>query len=460
MPVLTDAAVRKYVARPKRREIPDSRAQGLYLVVQPSGQKSWALRFRRPSGKPAKFTLGQVDFAAEPTDEPVIGAPLTLAMARQLAATIERDRKKGLDVIAERKAETERRTARVEERHTFGAAVVEFCTSYRTGRHTPLRRQRDTARVLGLAVVEGGGLEVLPGGLAERWCDKPVAEIDGHDIHTLIDEARKIGVPGVTPHNKGVSEPRGRALYAALSTFFRWLVRERRIAANPCAGVWRPGPPPPRDRVLGDSEIRWFWKACEKLGPPAEGILKLLLVTGARRDEVLRMTHGELSEDGLTWSLAKERTKNWRPHSVPLSPLACSIIAATPKVEGERGFVFTVSGKRPYSAFGKFKRRLDELMLEFAREQAGAKAVIPAWTLHDLRRSCATGMAELGIAPHVIEAVLNHISGARAGVAGIYNRSELLPERRAGLERWASHIEGLVSGKPANVVPLPKGRRK
>ena len=189
-------------------------------------------------------------------------------------------------------------------------------------------------------------------------------------------------------------------------------------------------------------------------------MLKLLLITGARRNEVLRMTRSELSEDGATWHLAGERTKNWKPHSFPLSPLAREIIASTPKVEGERGFVFTVTGKVPSSAFGKYKSTLDALMLEFAREEGGAHAVIKPWVLHDLRRTTVTGLAELGVRPDVIELAVNHVSGLRGGIAGIYNKAELIDERRAALERWATHVEGLVAGKDANVENLDAARKK
>ena len=149
MPVLTDAAVRKYVAQKQRREIADARARGLHLVIQPTGRKSWALRFRRPDGKPAKLTLGPLDLGNEPADEAVIGGPLTLAMARELAAKIDRQRKQGLDVVAEHKAQQERSRAPAEAAG-FGAAVADFAANYRTSRHTPLRRLRDTARVWAL----------------------------------------------------------------------------------------------------------------------------------------------------------------------------------------------------------------------------------------------------------------------------------------------------------------------
>jgi len=117
--------------------------------------------------------------------------------------------------------------------------------------------------------------------------------------------------------------------------------------------------------------------------------------------------------------------------------------------------VFTTTGKSPVSGFSKIKARLDRAMLAAAAADSDSeKPTIPPWRLHDLRRTAVTGMAELGIAPHVIEAVVNHVSGARAGVAGIYNRSKLISERRAALDRWTSHVGGVVSGKAVNVVPL------
>jgi hypothetical protein len=151
MPVLTVASVKKFGATPKRREIPDARATGLYLVIQPrsSGAKSWALRFRRP----AKMTLGSVDFADRETkDDPVIGAPLTLGQARELAAQIERKRKRGLDVIEEHKAAEARKSTAALDRaaNTFGTCVREFFVDYRTKRKVRQRRWRDTAALLGL----------------------------------------------------------------------------------------------------------------------------------------------------------------------------------------------------------------------------------------------------------------------------------------------------------------------
>jgi integrase len=147
------------------------------------------------------------------------------------------------------------------------------------------------------------------------------------------------------------------------------------------------------------------------------------------------MEASELSDDSRMWTIPGVRTKNHRTHQVPLSELARDIVAKTERLEG-CPFVFSTTGTTPVSGFSKIKARLDAKM----------KGVAP-WRLHDLRRTAATGMAELGIAPHVIELCLNHVSGARAGVAGTYNRSVQMPERRAALDRWAEHVVELVAGE-------------
>lgn len=173
-------------------------------------------------------------------------------------------------------------------------------------------------------------------------------------------------------------------------------------------------------------------------------LLKLLLLTGCRLNEVAGMTRTELSDDGATWNIPGSRTKNKRPHVVPLAHLAREPLNSVKPIAGEAGLVFTTTGRSPVSGWSKIKRRLDEAMK------------IPPWRLHDLRRTTATGMAEIGIAPHIVEAALNHISGAKAGVAGTYNRAAYAEEKRAALERWALHVQGLVSERPANVVKMRK----
>jgi Phage integrase family. len=459
--VLTAAAVLKYRAGHKRREVRDGATPGLHLVIQPSGAKSYALRFRRPNGKSAKLTLGPVDLSGkEPEGEPMLGTPLTLASARSLAAKAHRDRAIGRDVAARYVDEKRRRTTEDANRakNTFAALTHRFIDEHARPK---TRRWRDTARLLGWSYPgEGSDPTIVEGGLSHRWRDKPIADIDGHDIHAVVDEARRDGVPGVKRRNDGSSDARGRAMARCLSKLFAWLVQHRRITANPCLGVYCPPAPAARDRVLSDSEIRWFWRACDQISEPFGQLLRLLLLTGGRREEVARMTRAELSEDGTVWNLPKERAKNRRAHVVPLPPLARYIIAGVKVVESKPGYIFSTTGTTPVSGFSKIKRKLDDEMLAAARrekEQAHrdpSEVIITKWRFHDLRRTAATGMAEIGISPHIVEAALNHVSGAKAAVAGTYNRAAYAAEKKAALERWASHVEGLMSGRPAKVVAL------
>ena len=449
---LTVTAIARFKPSPhRRREIRDGGAPSLYLVIQVSGAKSWAMRFRRPGGTTwGKLVLGPLDLSKnELTGTPVIGQPLTLTAARQLAATIHRERALGKDVIADQR--TARNRSKSENKHaaanTFGLLVRQYVEEHAKPK---TRRWRETARNLGLLYSLEGEPTSARGGLAERWADRPVTSIDGHDIYSVVDEARRRGIPGLGRRNDDMSDARGRAMGRTLSKFFAWLLQHRRITSNPCVGVWKPSAPQARERVLTDTEIRWFWQAAANLGAPFGPLLKLLLLTGQRLGEVGGMRHDELHDDG-TWHLPGSRTKNHKQHIVPLPPLARELVASAPVIE-DCPFVFSTNGLRPVSGWSKTKVRLDVAMLALAK-----KGITP-WTLHDLRRTVVTDMANLGIAPHVVEAVVNHISGAKAGVAGIYNRAEYATEKKAALARWAQHVLGIVDGGAANVVTLPKGR--
>jgi integrase len=287
--------------------------------------------------------------------------------------------------------------------------------------------------VLGIAA-DGS---VNPRSLADLWAERPIADIGSGDIFSVVEDARQRGVPGVAAKTDGVSEARVRHLFSALSVLFGWCHRRRRIEVNPVDAVHRPAAGKSRDRVLTDAEIQKFWQAADAeqhVGP----LLKLLLLTGARLNEVAGLRRSELSND--TWTLPAARAKNGRTHVVPLPPLACELIAAVPNIGSD--LLWTTNGRTPVSGWSKTKRRLDAAMN------------IPPWRLHDLRRTAATGMAEIGIAPHIVEACLNHISGSKSGVAGTYNRAVYGPEKKVALERWASHVAGLVTGASANVVPM------
>jgi len=440
---LTDAAVRKYKPTNKRRVIRDLGMKSLYLVIQESGTKSWMMRFRRPDGRAGKIVLGNFDVSGHELEgDPEIGQSLSLVAARALASKLLRERKRR-DVIGDHKAAKHRLRIKVEEgaTNTFGASVRRFIDLHA---RPETRHWRATARMLGLryAKVGGGEPEVVRGGIFARWADRQIISITSDDIFAVVEEATTSGIPGLKHRVKGISNSRGRALARALSKLFSWLAKRRRIAINPCLGMDVPRPPRSRDRVLTQDEIRRFWLAADAERAEFSAPLKLLLLTGQRLSEVTGMRFSELSDDGQTWTIPGERTKNKKPHKVPLAPLVRELIASVTRISDD--FVFTTSGDSPVGLGSKIKNRLDKSM----------KA--PPWRLHDLRRTAVTEMGELGIRPDVIELVVNHISGHRGGIAGVYNRSELLTERRDALERWAVHVAGIVSGKQAKVLQMKR----
>jgi integrase len=436
--ILTAAAILRFKPTDQRRLIRDGGSRSLYLCIMPSGHRSWLMRFRGPNGKAAKMVLGPVDVSgAEVSSAPIVGMPLTLSAARQVAAEIHRQRAQGGDPVADHKAHKHRRRLESAQRaaNSFTAAVKAYVEEHARPK---VRGWRELARLLGL---DPDSLDPVEGGLAARWADRDLKSIDGHDIWAVVDEARRVGTPGIEPRHDSPSESRARALHGALSACFGWLLRHRRITINPCIGIFRPPAPKARDRVLTNVEVAKFWKATDAVNGAFGAALKLLVLTGQRLNEVACLRWDELSEDGSEIRLPSGRVKNHRPHTIPLSPMAREIIANQPHIDG-CSFVFTTNGRTPISGWSKMKTKLDDEM-----------GVAP-WRIHDIRRTFVTGLGELGIAPHLIELIVNHVSGARAGVAGTYNRSEMMAERRAALERWAAHVAGLVSGRPANVAPI------
>ncbi|MGD0640216.1 MAG: tyrosine-type recombinase/integrase [Roseiarcus sp.] len=471
---LTAAAVKSFLPGKVVREIADGGCPGLRVVVQPSGHRSFAMRFRRPSGQSANLILGPCDTSRkEPASEPVIGAPLTLASARELATAINRERASGVDVIAARAADKRRQKAEREAQaaSTFAVAARRFIEQHS---RPNVRRWQEQARLLGLRPAD---LEVIPGGLADnRWANKPVAEIDGDDVHSVIEEVRTRGVPGLARRRQGASESVAAAMFAVLSRLFSWLIEKRVIEKNPVAGVARPKASEARDRVLSDDEIRWFWSACGEIGEPFKSLLRVLLLTGQRLNEVAGMTRAELSHDDAgrpIWTLPASRTKNRKVHVVPITPAVEALIKSVPVIAARPGapsFVFSTTGRTAVSGFSKIKRALDAKMLVLAQAEK-PEAVIAAWVLHDVRRSAASGLQRCGVPLPVTEKVLNHISGSFAGIVAVYQQHEYSEEkrlalwlwamhvealvaRRPSLERWAAHVESLTAGRAANVMPF------
>ena len=409
---LTQLAIKAAKPTHDRVEIPDGGCAGLYLIVQPSGVKSWALRYRF-NGTPKKLTLGRADQE---------GA-LSLAAARKAAVDARHRLEQGADPALEKQTEVAALTqvAALQATDTIAGLTEQFLELYAKPR-TRSRTYQQSQDVLRRLV-------------QPAWRRRTVHEIRRRDVIALVDD--------VTRRNGAQMADK---TLAVLGKFFGWLVARDVVDTSPCRGVERPARNPPRDRILTDTETTALWGACAELGPAGQAVC-LLLLTGCRLGEVFGARWSEIDAADMLWRLPRERTKNGVAHTVPLAPQAWAIIAAQPRFAG-CDLIFTNDGRRPIGGFSRLKHDLDQAM----------KSAVP-WTLHDVRRSAASGMQRLGVPVEVIEAALNHRSGTFRGIVGVYQRHDYLDERRAALQRWADHIEQLVSGKLATVLPM-RGRRR
>jgi integrase len=392
----------------KRLEIPDKLVTGLYLVVTPNGAKSWAVRFRF-AGKPKKLTLGQYP-------------ELPLATARDMAKEALIKIAKGADPTAE-KAErinaekSLKEAAERDVRDRFDNIAAEFYERYLK----PRNRSADETR------------KIIDRLLLPEWGQRNITTIDRRDVIKLLDGLVDRGTPIMA----------NRAL-ALVRKLFNWAIERGILLNNPASAVKAPGKERKRERVLKDAELKSIWNAAAALKWPFEPMVKLLLLTGQRRDEVSCMRWRDVDLESAIWTIPAEVAKNGKVHIVPLPRRALDIIRGLPRV-GD-AYVFTTTGKTAVSGFSRFKTKLDN------------ESEVTDWTLHDLRRTMATGLQRLGVRLEVTEAVLNHVSGSRAGIVGVYQRHDFADEKRAALEAWAAHIDRLLNpaDTAANVIELPK----
>jgi integrase len=393
---LTTKAVENFKPNAARYEVPDRGCRGLYCIVQPSGARSWAIRFRI-KGEPAKHTLGTW---------PVV----SLAEARRQASAAMAEIARGVDPRIEK--QQARADAAARGRDTIDSLAAQFIERY-AKRHTRPNSWRQTIHVFEDIV--------LP-----VWSGRNVHDIERRDIKELVE-----GLAASRP----VMANRTTAI---LGKFFNWLCENDILKASPCAGVKLPSRETPRERVLSDPEIRALWLACDDIGGGAGACVKLLLLTGQRRSEIANLKWSEV--DGNLLVLPGERMKGRTAHLAPLSTLAISIIGSLPHA-GE--YVF---GASPVTHFNRIKDALDERV----------KPATP-WVVHDIRRTVASGMARIGVSVPVVEKILGHKSGTFRGIVGTYQRHSFLPEMAAAMQKWADHVERIVSGQSADVLQL--GRR-
>ena len=382
MPVnLTDRVVQQAKTKGTRVEIPDAVVPGLYLIVQSTGVKSWAVRYR-VGRRTRKLTL--------PGRYPV----LSLAKAREAARTALQRVTLGEDPAAAKHA---------------GTPADDTLAAY-----IALYREKHVSTVrLGTAANINRELEHMQ----DTCPGRTLRSISKKDVVALIDKAMKRGPSA------------GVTAWKVAKAFFAWCEAREDDYASPARSIRKPTKEKSRDRVLDDAELKLTWEAADAAGGAAGALVKLLILSGARRNEITELGRDEIATDAI--ELPGERTKNGLTHTIPITPMIRRVLNTLPST-GK----FVLNGTD--RAFG---------------DHSGAKEkVAPAirpWTLHDLRRSFASGLQRLGVAPHIVELALNHRSGTFSGVAGIYQRHRYAKEVAEAFAVWSRHVETLITEKVA-----------
>jgi integrase len=364
----------------------DAGYPGFGVKVTPKGRKVFIVLYRAggAGSKLRKYTIGPY-------------GRVTLHQARVAAHKVFAAKLEGRDLAAEK------REAR---RRVVADRVEDLLESFIAQRLAQNRSAGEISRLLRREV-------------GKPWAGRSIHEIGKRDVVEVISAIEQRGAPVAA--NKTLK---------SLKTFLRWCVGRAVLDQSPAEGVPMPAKEVARDRVLNDQELSQVILAARQMDGPYGGIVELLVLTGQRREEVARLKWDELDLVKRVWTLPKSRTKNAKEHLVHLSEQAITVLKRADK---KGPFVFSVLGTKPFQEFSKAKRRLDQL------------SGVTGWRLHDLRRTCVSGMARLGIAPHVADKILNHQAGTISGVAAVYQRHEFLSERREALNLWGAHIGRILN---------------
>jgi integrase len=437
---LTKTVVEDLVAEPRDRFVWDDRLPGFGVKVTPKGARIYVYQYRpKHARNTRRYTIGGH------------GAPWTTEKARDAANDLAARVRLGDDPFGAEKARAESTLAKqskaAEARVQRAKDRIELVTTEFVERYAKLKNRNwaESQRIF--------DREVLP-----YWKGRSVRSISRKDVIELIDRVQDR------------APTMARNVFAQLRKLFGWCVERDLIEASPFIGLRPPPLPKARDRWLNDAEIKLFWKACDALGAPFGQLFQLLLLTAQRRDEVTGMRWSELNLKKAEWIIPAARAKNNKEHIVDLAPAAVSIIERialaqekarlnepAPKASDvadllaqTSALLFSTTGETAVSGHGHAKALLD-LHVETVRLTLARKAKvqkdagpIPAWRIHDLRRTAATGMASLGYPPHVIERVLNHVSGVTSGLVGVYQHYQYRAERKAALLAWAEHVSTVI----------------
>ncbi len=363
----------------------DASLPGFGVKVTPKGRKVFIVLYRTggAGSKLRKYTIGPY-------------GRLTLHQARIAAQKVFVAKAEGRDPAAEK---------REAKRRVVADRVEDLLESFIAQRLSQNRSGGEISRLLRRE-------------MGKPWCGRSIHAISKRDVIDAVSAVEQRGAPAAA--NKALK---------SIKAFLNWCVGRAVLDKSPAEGVPLPTKEIARDRVLEDVELGRVILAARQIGEPYGGIVELLALTGQRREEVAQMGINELDFAQRVWTIPKSRTKNAKAHVVHLSRQSLEVLKRT----NERGpYVFSKLGTKPFQEFSKAKRELDRL------------SGVTGWRLHDLRRTCVSGMARLGIAPHVADKILNHQSGSISGVAAVYQRHEFLAERQAALDLWGAHIGQLL----------------
>ena len=371
----------------------DTRTVGFGLKVTPTGHKAYVARYRLPGHKQDnRQTIG------------VHGSPHTLETAREEALAILFDARKGKDPRAALKAR--RQTS---DSLQFDKYADFFAEKY-------------------LAKNWPGSLDRAMSWIRRakaHFRKKFLPDITKGDIVLWMDTMEEMPT---TAHHA----------YNVVNKLFRWAEQRDDVQRNPMSGVPKPKAGPSRERFLSDDEIVLVWQATLAMDHPFAAVVRMLLLSGQRRGEVCGMTWEELDLANSEWLIPASRTKADRATSVPLTNMMEAEIADRPRL-GK--FVFTARGDKPLANFGMLKRKLDSFVAEQLEKQG--RPVMETWTLHDLRRTAATGLQSLGVSFDLVERLQNRVPASGVGMR--YQRHDFASEKREAMERWTNHLAALVT---------------
>jgi integrase len=405
---LTDAKIKGLKGLENgQEEHSDSIVPGLRLRVG-KGTKTFILR-KRVGGKVRNLTVGRYHETR-----------FTLADARKAARNFIIDIEAGRDPGAKRREEKKKGIAA----GTVKALFDDYIEAKKR---------------------EGGRIRTL--GEAERIFNKYVLPEIGDRMADTVTRA------DLTRLIDNVPSGAARNVHARIRAFYSWAMpRLDRLESNPATYSGRPPAPPRRERVLSNAELKAVWSASDAESFPWRAGVKLLILTGQRRDEVFQADWSEFDFDNATWTIPPARAKNGIESIVPLSAAALAVVKTIPRIKGaSKVFPIRGDGNKGTSGFSKFMTRFRAAV----EKEMGHP--VEDWRLHDLRRTLATGLQRLGTRIEVTEAVLNHVSGSRSGIVGVYQRHDFADEKRHALEAWAAEVDRVVTGQGRDNVVSLKG---